>query len=293
VLRTSFCVQHNVARREGVAVPKVEDPRQIEIELDGQRAKIIESEYELSTDEWLRRRTEAFARLRKVGLIPHELLDLVENYGEQTLVELFLSKQEEGYLRLGIKLRNESEEDAAATRAELMAAYKRLQTDDEGEKLTASEALAFFLRMDLRDLKHAEKNRNAAPVRTLNLVPRSLIAEIAVNLLESCERWTRPPGTLLNSLIRELLNLDQDRHGMPREAEAQVRATWILAQDPTVRTRELARDLHVNASTVSRWRRSPKFKQLVEQKKQALNRVAMAQKPEIQETGRAGKANLE
>jgi hypothetical protein len=202
-------------------VPKVEDRRQIEIELDGRQAKIIESKYELSADEWLRRRTEAFDRLRKVELIPHELLDLVENNGEQTLVELFLSKQEEGYLRLGIKVRNEQEEDAAANWAELMTAYKRLQADNEEEKLTASEALAFFLRMDLRDLKHAEKNRNAAPVRTLNLVPRSLIAEIATNLLESCELWARPPGTLLNGLIRELLNLDQDRQGMPREAEAQ------------------------------------------------------------------------
>jgi hypothetical protein len=252
-------------------VPKVKDPLEIEIELDGQRAKIIQSEHELSAGQWLLRRTETFARLRRVGSIPNELLDLVENDREQTLVELVLSIPSAEYLQLGIKVCNEQKEDQAHTWAELDAAYKRLQTDDEEEELTASEALAFFLRMHLRSLKRAERNRKAAPVRTLSLVPRSLMAEIAMNLLQSCELWARPPGTLLNSLIRELLNLDQDRQGMPREAEAQERAARILAQDPTVRTRELARELHINASTVSRWRRSPKFKELVEREKHGFD----------------------
>ncbi len=253
-------------------MPKVENCRQIEIELDGQHAKIIQSEYELSPDHWLRRRTEAFARLRRVGSIPKKLLDLVENDSEQTLVKLLLSIPSEEHMQLEIQVCNEQKEDVARTWAELMAAYKRLQTDDEVEELTASEALAFFLRMELRSLKDAERNRKAAPVRTLSLAPRSLIAEIAMNLLESCDLWARPPGTVLNSLISELLNLDQDRQGMPREAEAQERAARILAQDPTVRTRELARELHINASTVSRWRRSPKFKKLVDREKTRLNK---------------------
>jgi len=261
----------SVPRGKGDLVPKVENCREIEIELDGQHAKIIQSEYELSPDQWLRRRTEAFARLRRVGSIPKKLLDLVENHNEQTLLELLLSIRSEGYMELEIKVCNEQKEDVARTWAELMAAYKRLQTDDEVKEFTASEALAFFLRMELRDLKRAERNRKAAPVRTLNLVPRSLIAEIAMNLLETCDLWARPPGTVLNSLIRELLNLDQDRQGMPREAEAQERAARILAQDPTMRTRELARELHMNASTVSRWRRSPKFKKLVDREKTKLN----------------------
>jgi hypothetical protein len=154
--------------------------------------------------------------------------------------------------------------------AEIMAAQKRMQDDDQKEGMTASEALAFLLRIFLRELKHAEKNRKAAPVRTLNLVPRSLIAEIAMDLLGSCETWGHPPGPLLNSLIRELLNLEHDRQGMSRDVETQERAAGIVAQAPAVRTRELARALHVNASTISRWRRSPEFKQMVERKKEAL-----------------------
>jgi hypothetical protein len=70
--------------------------------------------------------------------------------------------------------------------------------------------------------------------------------------------------------MRELLNLEHDRQGMYRDVETQERAAGIVAQALTVRTRELARALHVNASTISRWRRSPEFKQMVERKKEAL-----------------------
>jgi hypothetical protein len=104
----------------------------------------------------------------------------------------------------------------------------------------------------------------------LNLVPRSLIAEIALYLLESCQSWKYPPGRWLNSLMRELLNLERYRQGMSRDFETQERAAYIVAQAPKVRTRELARTLHVNASTISRWRRSPEFKQMVERKKEVL-----------------------
>jgi hypothetical protein len=145
--------------------------------------------------------------------------------------------------------------------------------------MSASEALAFFLRLDLRALKHDQKMRQAAPVRTLNHVPRSLIAEIAMDLLGSCQTWEYPPGDLLISLIRELLDTDNDRQGMSRDVETQERAASIVAQIPTVGTRELARALHVNASTISRWRKSPEFKKLVEQKVEIFkNRAVTSEK---------------
>jgi hypothetical protein len=145
-----------------------------------------------------------------------------------------------------------------------------MQDDDHKEGMTASEALAYLLRILLRELRHAEKTRKAAPVRSMNLAPRSLIAEIAMDLLGSCETWAYPPGPLLNSLIRELLNLEHDKQGMSRNVDAQEGAADILARNPTVPTRELARALHVNASTISRWRGSPEFKQMVERKTEAL-----------------------
>jgi hypothetical protein len=243
------------------------------IQLSGECDKVSQSEYyELSPDEWYRRRTEAFAQLRKVGFIPGQLLDLVEHFKEQTLVQAFVYKPTEKVeLRVGVKVLGKQEEGRKARRlAEMPAAHKRMQDNDEKEGMTSSETLAFSLRVFLRVLKHAEKNRKAAPVRTLNLVPRSLIAEIALYLLESCQTWGYPPGPWLNSLMRELLNLERYRQGMSRDIETQERAAYIVAQAPKVGTRELARTLHVNASTISRWRRSPEFKQMVERKKEVL-----------------------
>jgi hypothetical protein len=253
-------------------MPKIEAPHLIQIELCGERAKITQSEYELSADEWYRRRTEAFAELRKFGFIPNDLLDLVDHFKEQTVVQLFVYRPTEKVeLRFGVKVAGTQEDGGKSQRfAEIMAARKRMEDDDKKEGMTASEALAFLLRIFLRELKHAERSRKAAPVRSLNLVPRSLIAEIAMDLLGSCETRGHPPGPLLNSLMRELLNLEHDRQGMSRDVETQERAAGIVAQAPTVRTRGLARALHVNASTISRWRRSPEFKQMVERKKEGL-----------------------
>jgi hypothetical protein len=283
------CVAHGLLRATRnrsvsgtIPMPKIENLHPFDIELVlaladlgaiklcGECDKVSQSEYELSPDEWYHRRTEAFAQLRKVGFIPGQLLDLVEHFKEQTLVQPFVYKPTEKVeLRVGVKVLGKQEKGRKAF-AEMLAAHKRMQDNDEKEGMTASETLAFLLRIFLRALKHAEKNRKAAPVRTLNLVPRSLIAEIALDLLGSCVAWGYPPGPVLNSLMRELLNLERYRQGMSRVFETQERAAYIVAQAPKVRTRELARTLHVNASTISRWRRSPEFKQLVERKKDLL-----------------------
>jgi hypothetical protein len=269
--RTFVCNTDIAALQEAIHMPKIENPHHIQIALDGQRAKISQSEYELLPDEWYRRRTDAFAQLRRVGGIPDEIIELVEHFEEQTLVQPFVYRPgKKVELRFGVKvLGTQKGADKAKRLAEMIAVGKRLHAE-EREEMTASEALAFLLRISLRALKHAEKSRRAAPVRTLNLAPRSLIAEIAMDLLGSCETWGYPPGPLLNSLIQELLNLEHDRQGMSRDVERQEQAAGIVAQAPTVRTRELARALHVNASTISRWRKSPEFKQMVERKAEIL-----------------------
>jgi hypothetical protein len=51
----------------------------------------------------------------------------------------------------------------------------------------------------------------------------------------------------LNALIRELLNVDRDKHGAIRHVDERKQASFIIAQDPTVPTRELARRLDVDA----------------------------------------------
>jgi hypothetical protein len=160
VLRTHFRVQQRHGYAKGVIpVPKIENPHLIQIELDGHRAKISQPEYELSPEEWYRRRTDAFAQLRKVGGIPDEILELVEDFEEQTLVQPFVYRPgKKVELRFGVKvLGAQDRADKAGRLAEMIAVGKRLHAEEEEkEGMTASEALAFFLRMSLRDLKHAD-----------------------------------------------------------------------------------------------------------------------------------------
>jgi hypothetical protein len=144
--------------------------------------------------------------------------------------------------------------------------------------LTAPEALAYLLRIELRNLKYAEKRRKAAPVRTSKLVPRSVIAEIVMDLLDGCSAANEPPGPFLNELFRELLDVGTDKHGKPRQFEAQEQAASIIAQHPTVPTRELARVVKVNASTVSRWRRSSEFQARVGKQKRFHEELAQTKK---------------
>jgi hypothetical protein len=245
---------------------KMEDLPLVHIRIHGKSGEVsLIEEPEVSLEEWKRIRDAAFARLRKT-IIPHELVDLVENFGERTLVRIVFYKTSDGAgLQFGIK-----------------PTGKRMQDTDESNAITASEALAFFLRVTLRDLKYAEKKRKAAPVRTSNLVPRSVTAEIAMGLLDSCEAAKDAPGPFLTELFRELLNVGTDKHGEPRQFEAQEQAASIVAQYPTVPTRALARVVKVNPSTVSRWRRSSEFQARVEEHKQIHEELARMKKSDEQ-----------
>src|SRR5512132_142575 len=103
-----------------IPMPKIENPHLIKIELCRDRVVVSQSEYELSPDEWYRRRTEAFAQLRKVGFIPGQLLDLVEHFKEQTLVQPVVDSwrlsTEKVELRVGVKVLGKQEEGRKARR---------------------------------------------------------------------------------------------------------------------------------------------------------------------------------
>jgi hypothetical protein len=81
-----------------------------------------------------------------------------------------------------------------------------------------------------------------------------------------------PPGPLLIELFRELLNVESDKHGATRHVGAQEQVAFVIAQDPTVHTRELARMVNVNPSTIFRWQRSSEFKESVERAARSIDR---------------------
>jgi hypothetical protein len=249
---------------KGAPMPKIKDPQDIQIRF----GKIIQDEYELPAHGWYDRRANVFAQLRKHGFIPAELLDLIEDCKDQTIVKPSFYKHTDGKdLRVLVKVDAKQEVGGrAAAVVEDVRTYKRLrESKNDKEGKTASEVLAFLLKVLLREVKEAEKAKTLR-VRKLGLVPRSLIAEVAMDLLESCATWGLPPGNFLCSLLLELLNLDRDRQTMPGDSEKKDRAAALVAQAPNVGTRQLARQIKVDASTISRWRKSPEFQQMVEDK---------------------------
>jgi hypothetical protein len=187
----------------------------------------------------LGRRAAAFKLLRQDGFVPTELIDLVEGYNEEVPVRMMGRKEADG-LKLTIK--------------------RGGKLTKSGNGMRAAEALAFFLRVMLSELKCAEKIRKSAPVRKDKLVPRSAMGTIALDLLHSCQAWNYPPGPYLTGLIRELLDLDGGvENTLPFES-----AALMVAQSPNMATQEIGRRLNVNPGTVSRWRRSTRFKKAVD-----------------------------
>ena len=104
---------------------------------------------------WIMSEPMTFDRLRKDMLFPNELLDLVERFEERTVVQPFVRKTPDGAgIAVVIKMPGEktkkTKRDTVAEFAEMFAAGKRITLTEEKTTLTASEALAFFLRISLR-----------------------------------------------------------------------------------------------------------------------------------------------
>src|SRR5262249_4779968 len=114
---------------------KTEDLPLVRIRISGESADVsLIEEPRLSLEEWKHVRDAVFARLRRAAtIIPHELIDLVEGLDGRVLVQVVVSKTPDGAgLQFGIKRTG-----------------KRKKNTDEQDLLTASEALAFFLRIEL------------------------------------------------------------------------------------------------------------------------------------------------
>jgi hypothetical protein len=111
---------------------------------------------------------------------------------------------------------------------------------------------------------------HAAPVRSKNMLAKSVIAGVAMDIFENCELFHQPAGPELIGLFRALLKVDKKPLKSSRQFSARYNAAQILAQRPFIGTRKLAELLEVEASTVSRWRRDPSFRERVESTKRSI-----------------------
>jgi hypothetical protein len=134
---------------------------------------------------------------------------------------------------------------------------------------TVDEGLAMCLRERLNMLRRAK----SAPVRVGKMLSRSDIATIAIDLLRACRIFHRPPGVHLQSLIGELLEADRPKATSSRQFHARYQATWVLAENPKLGLRVLARLVGVNPSTISMWRRDSEFQRAVDEIRQVLEFV--------------------
>lgn len=120
---------------------------------------------------------------------------------------------------------------------------------------TTGEALAHFLSCQI------DSTRRLSAARWGKNLPKATIAWVANDLLETCR--DHPPGYFLKELIRKLLDVDRLKKNQSKQYSARSRAKWIVAQAQHLDSEQIARELGVDRSSVSRWRRDPSFKEEV------------------------------
>lgn len=124
---------------------------------------------------------------------------------------------------------------------------------------TAGEALAFCLSQELKALKET----GSSPVRSGGRLPRSTMAYIAFDLLESYTM--APPGPYLQKLIHGLLELSIAKKEEVSSYISKEKAAYMLAQAPQLSLAMIASVVDADRTTVSRWTKEHKFKARVSQ----------------------------
>ena len=126
------------------------------------------------------------------------------------------------------------------------------------------KAIASRLRSELKKLRDGEAKAGEAPFRNRNAQSRLWIADVAQTMLEGLT--DRPEDELL-SLVRELLDLDRHRKALAGRPEVRMKfenAANLEAeaeiQGARYGVRALARQVRVSPSTITAWRKDPKYR---------------------------------
>jgi hypothetical protein len=129
----------------------------------------------------------------------------------------------------------------------------------------SKEPIASWLRKELKELREKEKIVSAAPVLNGKTLSRSVIADLAMTMVELC---ASQPGENLICLLQELLGVDRHRASQadkPIEAfqKAAQFDAQLAIQGKRIGVRPLAKIVSVDISTISRWRRNPDYNEAV------------------------------
>jgi hypothetical protein len=216
-----------------------------------------------SLEEWYDLRNAAFDELLQYP-IPKDLIDAVRGYRPHAAVTWETVQGERGAAPIVEPPKIKSK----AEMSQFLSDASRKMTELRDWEDTAGDVLARCLRWHLDQLRTG----GSAPVRLNKMLPRSTIATIALDILDTCRLLGHLPGPDLCELLRELLDADKQKLSADRQYDARHQAAWILAQDGDYPTSDLARLLGVNKSSVSRWQRDPQFQNIVQGKKELIAR---------------------
>jgi hypothetical protein len=133
------------------------------------------------------------------------------------------------------------------------------------------ETVAAWLRRELKVLRDAEAQSGTAPVRRDRALSRTVISDIAIELLEGIG------GEELTCLFLELLDVDRHRKSVSevftqRDRVAASEALLEL-QGLKMGVRAFGNHLSVAPSSVTRWRRNPAYRERVDIYKTVWGRV--------------------
>jgi hypothetical protein len=129
-------------------------------------------------------------------------------------------------------------------------------TDSDWE---TKEAVAAWLRRELKVLREAEGKSGEAPVRRQAALSRTVISDVAIELLECIG------GESLICLFQELLDIDRHRRSVAESFaqldEAAAMQAQLELQGRHMGVREFAGEMSVAPSSVTRWRKSPMYRE--------------------------------
>ena len=135
-----------------------------------------------------------------------------------------------------------------------------------GNDSASKEKIAQWLRAELAILRDGERRIGAAPVLNGQALPRLVIADIAMTMVESLSEEV---GDHLIVLIQVLLDVDRHRRALatkPSEKFGQAAAieAQLALQGRTIGVRSLARIVSASPASVTSWRRSRDYQGAVE-----------------------------
>ena len=190
-------------------------------------------------------------------------LPLLEPVGQNESVDAFFQRRKSyyEYLRERGKLDNKTIDGA------------------ESYKLEFFPYLCRYLRIELQILEFIEKCGQGAAVRYYGAMPRTIISDLAMDLLLDYRLRKQSPDDELVDLLAELLGTSSRIIEFSKNFEERRVAVHIIAQtEPNeFSLRLLAKEIGVNHTTIYRWMKDEAFKNEVKELRKFYKRL-----PEIE-----------